>query len=146
MEDLVAIDASNDVVEVETTLLKSGAFGVDDTILVKLRVPEVDGKLVADTLVDIEVELAIVTSDDVLEVKSTLLKSGAFGVDNTILVKIRVPEVDGKLLADTLVDIEVEVVIDTSDNVLEVKSKLLESGAFGVDDVVLVELRVSEVD
>ena len=85
---MVAIDASDDVVAVETALLESGAFGVDDTILVKLRVPDVDGKLVADTLVDIEVEVGIDTSDDVLEVKSTLLKSGAFGVDDVVLVEL----------------------------------------------------------
>ena len=39
---MVAIDASDDVVEVETTLLVSGAFGIDDVVLAELRVNEID--------------------------------------------------------------------------------------------------------
>ena len=39
---MVAIDASDDVVEVETALLVSGAFGIDDVVLVDSRVSEVD--------------------------------------------------------------------------------------------------------
>ena len=39
---MVAIDAWDDVLEVETTLLESGAFGIDDVVLVELRVSEVD--------------------------------------------------------------------------------------------------------
>ena len=39
---MVATDTSDDVVEVETTILESGAFGVDDFALVDSRVSEVD--------------------------------------------------------------------------------------------------------
>ena len=39
---MVAIDASDDVVEVATTLLVSGAFGIDDVVLAELRVNEID--------------------------------------------------------------------------------------------------------
>ena len=39
---MVAIDAWDDVLEVETTLLVSGAFRIDDVVRAELRVCEVD--------------------------------------------------------------------------------------------------------
>ena len=39
---MVATDSSDDVLEVETTILESGAFGIDDVVLAELRVNEID--------------------------------------------------------------------------------------------------------
>ena len=144
IEDVVAIDTSDDVLEMETTVLKSGGFGVDDVILVELRVSEVDREVFADALSDIEGLVAIDASDDVVEVETTLLVSGAFGIEDVVVVELRVSEVGGELVGDTVVDIEGVEATDTSDDVVEVETTLLESGAFGVDDAVLVEGRVSE--
>ena len=91
---MVAINSSDDVAEVETTLLVSSAFGIDDVVLAELRVSEVDGELVADILADIEGVEATDTTDDVVEVETTILESGDFGVDNFALVDSRVSEVD----------------------------------------------------
>ena len=90
---MVAINASDDV-EMETTLLVSGAFGIDDVVLAELRVSEVDGELVGDTVVDIEGVEATDTSDDVVEVETTLLESGAFRIDDVVLAELRVNEID----------------------------------------------------
>ena len=74
--------------------MESGISGVGDVAVVELPVSEVDVELVANTPVDIEDEVATVTSDDVVEVESTLLESGGFRVDDVVLVELKVCEVD----------------------------------------------------